>query len=74
MSFGRTDGRFFGPGRHVRDGRVSLCGETVTIELDVGGGAHQEYVQDCEVCCRPWQVEVRYTGHAAEVTVTDESG
>ena len=50
------------------------CGETVTIELDVGGGAHQRYVQDCEVCCRPWQVEVRYTGHAAEVTVTDESG
>ncbi len=50
------------------------CGEMVTIELDVGGGAHQRYVQDCEVCCRPWQVEVRYTGHAAEVTVTDESG
>ena len=50
------------------------CGETVTIELDVGGGAQQQYVQDCEVCCRPWQVEVRYTGHAAEVTVTGESG
>ncbi len=50
------------------------CGEMVTIELDVGGGARQQYVQDCEVCCRPWQVEVRYTGHAAEVTVTDEGG
>ena len=49
------------------------CGEAVTIELDVGGGARQQYVQDCEVCCRPCQVEVRYTGHAAEVTVTDES-
>jgi transposase-like protein len=50
------------------------CGETVTIELDVSGGAHQQYVQDCEVCCRPWQVEVRYTGNSAEVRVTDENG
>jgi transposase-like protein len=50
------------------------CGEMVAIELDVGGGAHQRYVQDCEVCCRPWQVEVRYTGHTAQVTVTNESG
>lgn len=50
------------------------CGETVTIALDVGAGAHQEFVQDCEVCCRPWLVEVRYDGHGVEVTVTDENG
>ena len=44
-----------------------FCGETVTIALDPGGGAAQEYVQDCEVCCRPWELIVRY---AADGTVT----
>lgn len=36
------------------------CGEPVEIGLDPGGGSHQEYVEDCEVCCRPWLVRVRY--------------
>jgi hypothetical protein len=26
--------------------------------VDLAGGAHQEYVQDCEVCCHPWIVRV----------------
>ncbi|MGH7630347.1 MAG: CPXCG motif-containing cysteine-rich protein [Gemmatimonadales bacterium] len=36
------------------------CGETIEIALDPGSGAEQEYVEDCEVCCRPWRVSVRY--------------
>jgi hypothetical protein len=36
------------------------CGETVEIVLDPGSGNDQEYVEDCEVCCRPWRVRVRY--------------
>ena len=36
------------------------CGETVLIMLDPAGGGAQDYVEDCEVCCRPWQVSVRY--------------
>ena len=36
------------------------CGESVTIGLDPGGGGSQAYVEDCEVCCRPWEVRVRY--------------
>jgi hypothetical protein len=44
------------------------CGEMVEIVLDPGGGDTQEYVQDCEVCCRPWLVLVRYdTTGSAEV-------
>ncbi len=43
------------------------CGEKVEIVLDPAGGADQDYVEDCEVCCRPWHVTVRYdeTGAAA---------
>ena len=36
------------------------CGEAVEIVLDPGSGTRQEYVEDCEVCCRPWQVSVAY--------------
>ena len=28
------------------------CWEQVSLLLDVSGGS-QEYVEDCEVCCRP---------------------
>ena len=46
------------------------CGETVEIALDPGGGAEQEYVEDCEVCCRPWRVMVRYASDgSADVSV-----
>jgi Cysteine-rich CPXCG len=36
------------------------CGESIEIALDAGSGSRQEYVEDCEVCCRPWRVTVRY--------------
>ena len=29
------------------------------VELDWGGGILQQYVEDCQVCCRPWDVTVR---------------
>jgi hypothetical protein len=47
------------------------CGSPVEIALDPGGGSDQDYVEDCEVCCQPWQVRVQYVaeGHA-EVLVT----
>ena len=31
------------------------CGETVEILVERGDG-EQRYVEDCAVCCRPWQV------------------
>ncbi len=46
------------------------CSETVTIMLDPGSGNAQDYVEDCEVCCNPWQVRVRFIGGAAEVSVS----
>ena len=46
------------------------CGETVEIALDAGGGKRQEYVEDCQVCCRPWKVKVNYSRDGiASVTV-----
>ena len=43
------------------------CGESVSIAVDAGSGDMQQYVEDCEVCCNPWQVTVRFVGGAADV-------
>ena len=49
------------------------CGEEALIRLDPGSGPRQEYVEDCPVCCRPWEVRVRYAADgSAEVTVQPE--
>jgi Cysteine-rich CPXCG len=46
------------------------CGESVTIGLDPSGGRSQAYVEDCQVCCQPWQVHVSYDdGGVAHVWV-----
>jgi len=36
------------------------CGEINEIALDPGSGSQQEYIEDCQVCCRPWRVVVSY--------------
>jgi transposase-like protein len=51
------------------------CGEWSTIRIDPGSGPHQSYVEDCPVCCRPWEVRVTYLadGEASvELRVEDE--
>jgi len=37
------------------------CGEAVVLTLDPWGGEVQDYVEDCEICCRPWAVQVRWS-------------
>jgi transcription elongation factor Elf1 len=34
------------------------CGEENEIAVDTTGGSSQSYVEDCQVCCQPWQVNV----------------
>jgi hypothetical protein len=34
------------------------CGEPVELSVDDGGGSRQSYVEDCPVCCQPWQVSL----------------
>ena len=41
------------------------CGEVAAISVDPGGGTLQQYVEDCEVCCNPWQLTVRFVEGAA---------
>jgi len=54
--------------------RCPYCGEINQLALDPGSGPDQEYVEDCQVCCRPCQVCVRYdSSGAAEVMLAPEN-
>jgi sarcosine oxidase delta subunit len=44
------------------------CGEAVELVIDTSAGA-ADYVEDCPVCCRPMQVDVRMDGEAIQVRV-----
>jgi Cysteine-rich CPXCG len=51
------------------------CGELNEIVLDPGSGNNQEYVEDCQVCCQPWRIMVRYAADgSAQVSVQAENG
>jgi len=68
-----------GDGRAAETASVSCpyCGEEALVRLDPGSGARQDYVEDCPVCCRPWEVTVRYAPDGSvEVTLRaeDEGG
>ena len=54
----------FPPGDGTADttGTVTCpyCGAVNEVALDPGSGTSQEYVEDCQICCRPWLVSVRF--------------
>jgi hypothetical protein len=66
------DGFPLGDGTADTEGDVTCphCGESVSIALDPGSGASQEYVEDCPVCCRPWVVHVHYNEGGATISVS----
>ena len=46
------------------------CGEWNETTVDESAGASQSYVEDCQVCCKPNLLTIRY--HAGEFIVTAE--
>jgi len=34
------------------------CGEEIVVPVDISGGSHQDYVEDCPVCCHPMTLHV----------------
>jgi hypothetical protein len=44
------------------------CGEPNDIFVDESAGDDQAYIEDCQVCCKPWQVIVS-AGPDGEITV-----
>lgn len=36
------------------------CGEPNEIDVDLSAGRRQDYVEDCQVCCRPNLLHLRF--------------
>ena len=36
----------------------SHCGEEIVVPIDVSTGTHQDYTEDCPVCCEPMSLHV----------------
>jgi hypothetical protein len=56
--------------------RCPYCGVLNELRLDLGTGSSQEYVQDCEICRRPWQIRVLFDNCGrvvVEVSAADDS-
>lgn len=34
------------------------CGQANEIYVDFSGGEHQSYIEDCQVCCQPLEIQV----------------
>jgi hypothetical protein len=34
------------------------CGEEASVWIDDSAGDFQRYVEDCPICCRPWQLSI----------------
>ncbi|WP_223670348.1 CPXCG motif-containing cysteine-rich protein [Kangiella shandongensis] len=44
------------------------CGESITVLID-GSVPFQEYIEDCQVCCRPIEFTVIVNGEDINLTV-----
>lgn len=44
------------------------CGELITVLID-NSVSHQEYIEDCQVCCRPIEFVVDVSGEDILLTV-----
>lgn len=38
----------------------AFCGEANEVDVDVSAGTRQTYVEDCQVCCRPNLLQIRF--------------
>lgn len=48
------------------------CGEAINVLID-GSLTSQEYIEDCQVCCRPILFKVRVEAEQADVQVFSEN-
>ena len=48
------------------------CGEWVETTVDESGGSKQDYVEDCQVCCQPNVLAIRWDKSAGAYTISAE--
>lgn len=55
--------------------QCAYCGETNATTVDPSAGTSQEYVEDCQVCCRPnvLRIEINLDTREAAIEAEEES-
>ncbi|MDH4351172.1 MAG: CPXCG motif-containing cysteine-rich protein [Gemmatimonadota bacterium] len=54
------------------EARCPSCGAARVLFLDPANGEDQEYVEDCEVCCRPTVITVRWDRGGPQISLDPE--
>ena len=52
--------------------QCAACGEWNATSVDPMGGRRQQYVEDCQVCCKPNLLCVEYDGASGEWMIRAE--
>jgi hypothetical protein len=47
------------------------CAAANLLEIDLSGESRQEFVTDCETCCRPIKVRLQFRGHELVLLETE---
>jgi Cysteine-rich CPXCG len=48
------------------------CGEWNETSVDPSAGSRQNYVEDCQVCCKPNVLQIHWDNSAAEYVIYAE--
>ncbi len=54
------------------DFQCSYCGEWSAIDVDESAGLLQQYVEDCQVCCQPNVLCVRFDSRQEQFVISAE--
>ena len=49
------------------------CGEINEIFLDFSGGLSQQYREECQVCCRSWEVHIDIKAGKPEIKIVPDT-
>lgn len=52
--------------------QCAYCGENNATTVDISAGRKQEYVEDCQVCCRPNRLYIEVDPDTLEATIEAE--
>ena len=52
--------------------QCASCGEWNDTSVDESGGRSQQYVEDCQVCCKPNLLQVSFDADAEEFVIHAE--
>jgi hypothetical protein len=50
------------------DASCPYCGEPIELMVDASAGS-SSYIEDCQLCCRPMQVDVEVDGGQVSIRV-----